>query len=96
MRWRRRRGLLFEELSQGAAGRGVDALAVSYPDGAGTFAEDCIAATQRCRLADPQAGLKHELDESFASDETMRTLARSAQQAMHLLGGEIELVGARD
>jgi hypothetical protein len=87
-----RRRFLFEELSQGAAGAGVqrhltllEALADSCSDSVGAFAEDDVATAQRCHLANAQAGLNHELaDGIIAPGKTMGTFAGGTQQVVHL------------
>jgi hypothetical protein len=70
----RRRRLLFKQLAQGAACRGVqrhlsflESLAVPYPNCAGAFAKHDVAPTQRRHLTDPQAGLQHELDQGVVA-----------------------------
>ena len=69
----------------------------SVPNRAGTFAKHNVSPPQRRHLADPQASLKHELDQGIiAPRKPVRTLARSAQQAMHLRGRETEWAGFTD
>jgi hypothetical protein len=98
------RKLLFEQLTQGAAGRGIQrnltflqTLAIPYSNRAGAFAKHNVSPSQCRHLADPQASLKHELDQSvIAPRKPVRTLARSAQQAMHLRGRETKWAGFAD
>src|SRR5271167_692112 len=93
-----RRRLLFEQLAQGAPGCRVqwyltflEALAAPYPDGAAPIAENDVTPPQRRHLADPQAGLEHELHEGIiASGETMGTFASGTQQAVHVGGRQTE------
>ena len=81
------RRLLFEQLAQGTARRGIqghlaflETLAVPYPHRAGAIAKNDVAAPQSGHLTDSQAGLKHQLDERvIAPRQPVQTLTGRAQ-----------------
>ena len=58
---------------------------------AGALAQGDVGAPQGGHLADPQAGLQHELDQGVvAPGEAMGALASGAQQSMDLGRGEAD------